>query len=148
MGFASECYPHRLCSGSVATVAHGSSAGIVLRTAHKSVATTTEPTADARESRHRCNWSTPAAATAAAPTTTITAHSPSAVAAGSEASAALPPGQYLPGGTGPNRTADVPGGNEPAEDLRRHPGHVSENVEYDPVSPVSLLLPREVYCGP
>lgn len=141
MGSASERYPHRLCSGSIATVAYGSSAGIVLRTAHKPVATATDPTTDARQCRHRCNWSTPAATTAAAAaTTTITAHSPSAAAAGSEASAALPPGQYLPGGTGPNRTADVPGGNEPAEDLRRHSGHVSEDVECNPVSPVSPIV--------
>lgn len=73
----------------------------------------------------RCDRSTPvgkfpAAAAAAA--------GPSA-AAGSAAPFALPSGQHLPRGSGTNRDANVPGRNQPAKDLRRHPGHVPEDVK-------------------
>lgn len=42
---------------------------------------------------------------------------------------ALPSGQHLPRGPGTNRDANVPGRNQPAKDLCRHPGHVPEDVK-------------------
>lgn len=68
--------------------------------------------------RFRCDRSTP-----------VGIASPASAAAGPTVPAALPPGQYLPGGAGANRDADVSGRNEPAEDMRRHTGHVSEDVK-------------------
>lgn len=71
----------------------------------------------------RCDRSTPVGKFPAA-----AAAGPSA-AAGSAAPFALPSGQHLPRGPGTNRDANVPGRNQPAKDLRRHPGHVPEDVK-------------------
>lgn len=81
----------------------------------------------------RCHRSTTAAAaTAAGPPT----------ASRSAASFALPSGEHLPRGPGAKRDADVSGRNQPAEDLRCHFGHVSEDVRRNEVCTfLNLLTP-------
>lgn len=66
-------------------------------------------------------------------TTTRRAHAQPTAAAATVAGAAeahaLPPGQPVPRGAGADGDANVPGRDEPAEDLCGHPEHVPEDLE-------------------